>query len=427
MSSRAQRGISWRQPVKATPKVDTLNREGREGAKVAKGPCRLRVLRVLRSFASFALLGFPPAPARVALTVRNYLLRPDRMAGPSIGTPGPSSPALLGMTVLVACLLTWALAPRARAQATAGPAQYGMALSADTVTVGDVFRLSVRVRAPEGATIEFPSGPDSAAAVQAVDSLAIVRGSVPGFVEETGTWRLAAWDVGQLPIVMPDIIVRTATGERRIPIRAAGVFVRSVLPEDSTKHLPKPARALFEAPAPPLWPWLLLAAALAALLGWWLWHRRRRAALGDPGEDAWVRAEREFARVEALRLVAAGEPGRHAALMVEVLRDYLARRFGPFPFGPFPLALTSTELLAATAHEPMVPRDSLAPLLAEVDLVKFARRPVTGDRATQLGVEARAIVKRVEASIVAARKAAEEAARRAAERDRAAKGTGRAA
>ncbi|MHB0948166.1 MAG: hypothetical protein ACYC3Q_07325 [Gemmatimonadaceae bacterium] len=326
--------------------------------------------------------------------------------------------------LLGAGLLTCAVAAPGLAQATAGPAQYGMALSADTVTIGDVFRLTVRVRAPEGATIEFPSGPDSSARVQAVDSLAIVRGAVPGFVEETGTWRLAAWDVGHQPIVMRDIIVRTAAGERRIPIRAAGVFVRSVLPEDSTRRVPRPARALFEPAAPPLWPWLLLAAALAALLGWWLWHRRRRAALGDAGEDAWVRAEREFARVESLRLVAAGEPGRHAALMVEVLRDYLARRFGRFP-----LALTSTELLAATAREPMVPRDSLAPLLAEVDLVKFARRPVTGDRATQLGAEARAIAKGVEAAVVAARRVAEAAAAR--ERDRqgqaAAKGRERAA
>lgn len=318
--------------------------------------------------------------------------------------------------LLVACLAASAFAPRALAQAPAQP-QYGMAVSADTVTVGDVFRLSVRVRAPEGATINFPSGPDSTAKVQAVDSLAIVRGNVPGFVEETGTWRLAAWDVGQQPIQMGDLVVQLpGGGEWRRPLSAAAVFVRSVLPEDSTKRVPKPARALFEAPAPPLWPWYLLAVAIAALVAWWLWRRRRRGALGDPGEDAFARAEREFARVESLRLVAAGEPGRHAALMVEVLRDYLARRFGPFP-----LALTSTELLAATSHEPLVPRDRLAPLLAEVDLVKFARRPVTGERATQLGGEARAIVARVEEAVVAARRAAEEAAKRAAEAERASK------
>jgi hypothetical protein len=316
----------------------------------------------------------------------------------------------------VACLTATALATNAHAQAAAGRAQYGMALSADTVTIGDVFRLSVRVRAPEGSTIEFPSGPDSTAKVQAVDSLAIVRGNVPGYVEETGTWRLAAWDVGQQPVTMPDIVVHLPQRDEVIPLRAVAVFVRSVLPEDSTKRVPKPARALFEAPAPPLWPWYLLAAAIAALIAWWLWRRRRRGALGDPGEDAFARAEREFARVESLRLVAAGEPGRHAALMVEVLRDYLARRFGPFP-----LALTSTELLAATSHEPLVPRDRLAPLLAEVDLVKFARRPVTGERATQLGGEARAIVARVEESVVAARRAAEEAAKRAAEAERASK------
>ena len=293
------------------------------------------------------------------------------------------------------------------AQATAGRVQYGMALSADTVTVGDVFRLSVRVRAPRGATIVFPPGPDTTAAVQAVDSVEIVRAGTPDAVEETATWRLAAWNVERQPIVLPDIVVRLPDGERRIAIRAAEIFVRSVLPEDSTQRVPKPARAIFEPPAPPIWPWLLLALAVAALVAWWIWRRRRRAAEEAAGEDAYVRAKREFARVEALDLPGAGEPGRHAALMVEVMRDYLARRFGPFP-----LALTSTELLAATSHEPLVPRDRLAPLLAEVDLVKFARRPVTADRARQLGADARAIVDGVEQSLVAARAAAEAEARR---------------
>jgi len=100
-----------------------------------------------------------------------------------------------------------------------------------------------------------------------------------------------------------------------------------------------------------------------------------------------VCAEREFARIEALRLVEAGERGRYVTLVVEVLRDYLAARYASAP-----LSLTSTELLAALRGQRGVPNDRLLRVLNETDLIKFARRPVTAERAQEIGREARAIV-----------------------------------
>jgi len=41
---------------------------------------------------------------------------------------------------------------------------------------------------------------------------------------------------------------------------------------------------------------------------------------------------------------------------------------------------------------PNVPSDRLTRLLTEADLIKFARRPVSGDRAREIGRDARAIV-----------------------------------
>jgi hypothetical protein len=103
--------------------------------------------------------------------------------------------------------------------------------------------------------------------------------------------------------------------------------------------------------------------------------------------DPFEQAEREFARIEALGLVDAGERGRYIALMVEVLRDYLAARYPAAP-----LSLTSIELLEALRGQRAVPNESLMRVLNEADLVKFARRPVSADRARELGREARAIV-----------------------------------
>ena len=102
-------------------------------------------------------------------------------------------------------------------------------------------------------------------------------------------------------------------------------------------------------------------------------------------------AEREFTRVERMGLLEAGERGRFVALMVEVLRDYLALRLpGAAP------SLTSTELIRFLRSRSDLPVQRLAAILHEADLVKFARRSVTGERAREIGQEARAIAREVE-------------------------------
>jgi hypothetical protein len=75
--------------------------------------------------------------------------------------------------------------------------------------------------------------------------------------------------------------------------------------------------------------------------------------------------------------------------MVEVLRDYLAARYAAAS-----LSQTTTELQRAVRDLSFVPQDRLIRLLTEADLIKFARRPVSSDRAREIGREAHAIVTR---------------------------------
>jgi hypothetical protein len=332
-------------------------------------------------------------------------------------TPRRVAGARARLAVVAATTGTLLLAPpSARAQGAAGaapPVQMGLTVQPETVTVGQPFVVRLRVRAPAGATIAFPAAPDTDAAVEPLDPRALGANADPAAADQTATYRLAAWDVGDQPLRLGDVVVRVGGAERRLPLGAAKVHVASVLPADSAQRVPKPARAIFE-PAPPWWwPWLpiLLAVALLLLLLWWWWRRRRRRGPAADEVSAIEYAEREFARVEALGLVEAGERGRFVALMVDVLRDYLARRLPDAD-----VSRTSTELLAGLRLGPSrraVPLDRLAPLLAEADLIKFARRPVTAERATALGGEARAIVRDVERDVERAR-AEEEAAAAAA-------------
>jgi hypothetical protein len=271
---------------------------------------------------------------------------------------------------------------------------YGVKASADTVRIGDPFTVSVRVRAPAGAAIEFPAGPDSTSAVQLIDPRTVRTTADTAALDQTATYRLAAWDIGPQPIELGDVIVTGAGADRRISVGRPSVFVRSVLPADSTQRVPKPARPLVDQGIPRWWLWALIATAVAlALIALWWWWRRRPEA--PPAiEDPLAVAEREFARVEALRLIEAGESGRHVALMIDVLRDYLAARHAAAP-----LSHTTSELTRALHLEPSVPLERLSRLLDEADLIKFARRPATREHAMELGREARLLVRNVDVAL----------------------------
>jgi hypothetical protein len=292
--------------------------------------------------------------------------------------------ALVGLGVFLL-----ATAPRtSHAQQPQIQVKAGVTAAPDTVRIGDPFRVTVGIRAPRGATIEFPRTTDSTSTVQSLDPVAVRTSADTTAAEQYADYRVAAWDVGSQPVKLADVIVKYNGAERHIPLTGAAVFVRSLLPADTAQRKPKPPRALFEFNPFPWWLVALIAAAIIAtgLLIWW-WIRRRRKPVVRVVVDPYSHAEAEFARIEALALLEAGERGRYVTLMVEVLRDYLAARYAEAA-----LSLTSTELQRSIREKTFVPTERLTRLLTEADLIKFARRPVGSERARELGREARAIV-----------------------------------
>jgi hypothetical protein len=292
------------------------------------------------------------------------------------------------LTMVVALLAT-ATQVLAQAQNASRAVSAGVTTSKDTVTVGEAFEIRVRVRAPADASIRFPDNPDTAGMVQARDPRTIVVNDSLQSLDLTATYHVAAWDIGRQSIALEDAIVTfsSPTAERRVPLANVSVFVRSVLPADSTLRVPKPARPLWETKAFPWWLLALLAALIAIGVGIWWWMRRRRRPKPVIVVDPYIRAQKEFTRLESMGLVDAGERTRFVALAVEVLRDYLVARY---PEGS--LALTSQELAAVLRRHPMVPVEQLRRVLHETDLAKFARWTLTEEHARNLAREARAIV-----------------------------------
>jgi hypothetical protein len=291
------------------------------------------------------------------------------------------------------------------------PVKMGFSVTPDTVVVGQPFNLLVKVHAPRGVRFEFPDGPDTTTegGVRPIE----LRGErVVTMVSDTAValYRLVAWDVGNQPLRIGDVRVSYGGVERRPPLGAASVFVRSVLPADEKARIPKPARPLIVLPVFNWWPWIALAVAalLSALLAWAWWRYRNRPI---PPVDPYVRAQREFASVEARELIERGDAPEHLAQMVDVAREYLAARVPGVRRSD-----TTSELLRA-----MQPRDGveaeLPELLALSDLAKFARAPVEREEAARGGKRAREIVEHVEARL---NPESEPAKRQAAAKERAA-------
>jgi hypothetical protein len=284
--------------------------------------------------------------------------------------------------------------------------QLGSKITPDTVTVGQRFILLLKVRAPKGAKIQFPAGVDSAVAASATAPQIIGTPLLDSVPDATGTtrtaaYRFTAWDVGPQRLGLSNIAITLNGRTEYVSLADQSVFVRSVLPADTTMRQPKP-------PRPPIvlvpfnW-WPLIAALIAialALLAWWLWrwYRRRRAKPLPPFETA----EREFARIEAMGLLESGEPERYLVLMTDAMRDYLTARVEGVQ-----RSQTTQQLIAAAAPIHAYAA-GLVQLLSRADLVKFARERSSPDEARALGQQARAIVKQVEDHFVALEKESRE-------------------
>jgi hypothetical protein len=295
---------------------------------------------------------------------------------------------------LLLLALVHAASSTSQAQASRIPVQLGTRISPDTVTVGQRFIAVIRVRAPRGASIEFPSEADSQVTKDPLATQMIGKPAVDTLPDSSAllvsaAYRLAAWDTGPQQLGIGNIVVRLGADTGYVSLAGRTVFVRSVLPEDSALRIPRPPRAAI-AIEPFDWIPLAIAAAVIAVaaLLWrlWIWYRRRRSAPLSPFEAA----RREFDRIESLRLVETGESARHAALMSDVMREYLAARVPGIE-----RSHTSSELLAhAVGIHGVAPR--LGELLWRTDLIKFANDPVSPEDAAKLGASSRETVNAVE-------------------------------
>lgn len=271
--------------------------------------------------------------------------------------------------------------------------QMGYRVKPDTVLIAQPFDLFIKVLAPKGVRFDFPLGPDTTSQ-NGVRPIELRGEKIVSMLGDTAValYHLVAWDIGTQSLRFPDVRVTYGGQQRLVPLADATVFVKSVLPADTSLRIPKPPRPLITLP---VFNWLLwaslIAAAIALVLLWWAWRRWRNRP--RPPIDPYVRAQQEFGRIEAQKLLDKDEAEDYVAAMVDTVREYLAARVPGVR-----RSNTTTELLHA-----MRPHDGveaqLPGILGQSDMVKFARATVNRDEATRTGTLAKEIVDHVEARV----------------------------
>lgn len=269
-------------------------------------------------------------------------------------------------------------------------AQLSVRVRPETVTVGQPFMIDVRVQAPAAATIRFPVLPDSGDAIEALDPRVITE--TPGAdIDRTASYRMSAWDIGERHPALAAVIVSVNGVDERLEVKVPPVIVRTLLPADTADRVPKPAREPMLTPNG-LWKlWLLLAALAAVLIGWW-WQRRSAPKPPPAEREAYLVARGAFEALDRLALHDAGEPARHVIAHIDVLREYLGRRFPAAHQGQTP-----AEFARVLAGEALPSRhDMLAALLERDADLRFAATPLSIDDAVALADEAKRIVREVQ-------------------------------
>lgn len=293
------------------------------------------------------------------------------------------------LLALVPALLAAAAPAAAVAQGDAG-AQRGAAQDAraavigDTIRVGDVVPVAVRLTVDRGERVVWPDTLPLSG--DTVENAARVRERVDtlddGRLQVTGIYAVTPWHTGQVPL--PELSLQVVTGRESARTATASLpalDVVSVLPEDTAGIEPRPAKDVIGR-SWAWWPFVLALLALAALIGGIIWWRRRRAAVGGAFalEPPVPPRERVLARLQEVReagLLERGDMKEFYTRVSEALRDYLAT-IGP-GWGE---DLTTTELLARfRAQVGPAEARALADVLRPADQVKFARRQPDPDTA----------------------------------------------
>ena len=295
------------------------------------------------------------------------------------------APAALALAALIVALAAARGAPTVSAQTS--PVGVGVVVEPSSVTVGEVFTMTLSARHPPEYHVVFPKLPgrtDDGFEIRSQRPVAAVDNG-DGTLTSSVVIEAALFRVGEHATPALSVGARRPDGDVVYrPARPVSITVESVLAGSAgggvgAQAAIPPIPPQTEMSSPPVWPWVgggaLAAAALAFLARrYWLGRNPPAVPLGAPAEIALA----ELDRIERLDLPSVGEFPRHYTLVSDCVRAFLNGQFG-VPTMERATSEIAAEFQIAAAPESEI-RDVVA-VLEESDLVKFARLSPEPDEA----------------------------------------------
>ena len=262
---------------------------------------------------------------------------------------------------------------------TPSPVAVGVVVEPTSVTVGEVFTITLSASHPADYHVIFPKLPDR------TDDGFEIRNQRPVAAVDNGDGTLtssvimeaALFRVGEHSTPALSVGARSPDGGGVVyrPARPVSITVESVLDGSAggvggQAAIP-PIAPQSEMSSPPIWPWFAAGAMAMAIIAFFArryWRGRNPPAppLGAPAEIALA----ELDRIERLDLPAAGDFSRHYTLVSDCMRAFLNGHFG------VPTMERATSEIAAEFRAAAAPESEIGgavAILEESDLVKFAR------------------------------------------------------
>jgi len=268
------------------------------------------------------------------------------------------------------------------------------------ISIGDIIEFVVTVEYPEGVTVKVPSVGEKMGEFFIRDiNLPRPRKS-NGKTTESFEYKLTTYLVGDIdiPPVEVEYTYRNEKGqnvEKTLSTDPITVHVKRTAPKEATEI--RDIKGPVELPVDwrPYLMWgggFLLAALVAGLAVFYLKRlapSQREAALPAPPPPAHEQALNELERIREMNLLREGRHKEFYDMVTDTLRRYIGSRYD---FNA--IEMTTGEIISALDGKlrKLKIKESIADILRESDLVKFADHVPPAERETKLIDECRSIV-----------------------------------
>ena len=271
-------------------------------------------------------------------------------------------------------LLSVAVPLSADDEQSESPINFEVSVSADTLTIGDVFTVRIDADYPEDIKLSEPSGKAATGAFILKSEPEIKSKTRKSRKYDEYTFTLSVFETGDLEIPVFEFFWYDSEGNQNVvksPTR--NIYIKSILPADTTgleiKDIigPKPLPRHW-------WPYIIaiLVAAAVGVFIYWLYKRKMKAVEipQAPLEPPYDAAIRQLTVLKGKDLPGKGKIKQYYIELSDIVRYYIQGRFNIIA-----VEATTYELKRSLNHPDLVREKSSKALsfLSRTDMVKFAK------------------------------------------------------